>query len=119
MRRITSIELLDDDRGTASEISASLDDLWRINRRLGGVTSSLRLLDHFFSRTGPHPVRVLDVGSGDSRLAARLKGELLRRKIAADFFVLDRRIGHLDAGRPADCRIAARGRRCVLSALSR
>jgi len=100
MRRITSNELLDEDRGTAEEIRTSLDDLWRINRHLGGVTSSLRLLDHFFSRAGPHPVRVLDVGSGDTRLAARLKEELLRRKIPAEFFVLDRRITHLDAGRP-------------------
>lgn len=100
MRRITSNELLDEDHGTAEEISSSLDDLWRINRRLGGVTSTLRLLDRFFSRTGPHPVRVLDVGSGDARLAAHLQAEMLRRNIPAEFFVLDRRFSHLEGGYP-------------------
>ena len=99
MRRVTSVELLDEDRGSPEEIQSSLDDLWRINRWLGGVTSSLRLLDHFFSRTGSHPVRILDVGSGDARLAARLKAELLRRKIPVEFVVLDRRFSHLAGAR--------------------
>ena len=100
MRRVTSIEWLDEDQGTPEEIRRSLEDLWRINRRLGGVSSCLRLLDHFFSRTGAHPVRILDVGSGDSRLAAHLRQELERRNIRAEFTVLDRRLSHLDGGRP-------------------
>lgn len=100
MRRITSHELLDDDLGTPEEINASLDDLWRINRRLGGVSSNLRMLEHFFSRTGAHPVRILDVGSGDSRLAGCLRTELLHRNIRADFFALDRRLTHLAGGSP-------------------
>jgi len=100
MRRITTSELLDEDLGTPEEISASLDDLWRINRRLGGVSSNLRMLDHFFSRTGAHPVRILDVGSGDSRLADRLRTELLQRNIRTEFFVLDRRLTHLAGGHP-------------------
>lgn len=95
MRRITSTELLDDDRGTPQEIGRSLDDLWRINQRLGGVSSCMYLLERFFSRTGTHPVRILDVGCGDARLAAHLRGELLRRNLHADFVVLDRRITHV------------------------
>ncbi len=101
MRRTTTQELLDDDLGTPEEISLSLDDLWRINRRLGGVSSSLRMLDHFFSRTGNHPVRILDVGSGDSRLAGRLKMKLFQRGFRAEFFVLDRRLTHLESGCPS------------------
>ena len=101
MRRVTSNELLDDDQGTPEEISTSLDDLWRINRRLGGISSSLRLLEHVFSRTGAHPVRILDVGSGDARLSGRLRAELLRRNIRAEFFALDRRLTHLASGRPS------------------
>lgn len=100
MRRTTTSELLDDDLGTPGEISASLDDLWRINRRLGGVSSSLRMLEHFLSRTGAHPVRILDVGSGDSRLAGCLRTELLQRNIRTEFFVLDHRLTHLASGRP-------------------
>ncbi len=101
MRRITSHELLDGDQGTPLEIAQSLDDLWRINRWLGGVSSSLRLLGHFFKRTGAHPVRILDVGSGDARLARLLRRELLRQSIRAEFFVLDRRFTHLEFGSPA------------------
>jgi ubiquinone/menaquinone biosynthesis C-methylase UbiE len=101
MRRITCCELLDDDRGTRHEIQDSLDDLWRINRWLGGVSASLRLLEDFFARAGAHPVRVLDVGAGDSRLAGYLQGELRRRGLRAEFTVLDRRPSHLANGHKA------------------
>jgi SAM-dependent methyltransferase len=101
MRRVTTAEWLDDDRGTPAEIRASLADLWRINRRLGGVSTSLRLLEHFFARTGPHAVRVLDVGAGDGRLAARLGQALALRGRAAEFFALDRHWTHLASGNPA------------------
>ena len=95
MRRITCSELLDEDRGTRREIHDSLDDLWRINRWLGGVSVSLRLLEDFFARAGVHPVRVLDVGAGDSRLAGQLQRELRRRGLQAEFTVLDRCLSHL------------------------
>jgi hypothetical protein len=95
MRRIICSELLDEDRGTRREIRDSLDDLWRINRWLGGVSSSLQMLEDFFARSGVHPVRILDVGAGDSRLAGRLQMELRRRGLQAEFTVLDRRLSHL------------------------
>lgn len=106
MRRITTKELLDEDRGTAAEIEASLADLWRINRWLGGVSTSLRLLERFFARTGPHAVRILDVGAGDSRLADRLRKEPALRRQGAEFFVLDRRWSHLAGGNPVACGLA-------------
>ncbi len=101
MRRTTSQELLDDDLGTAAEIERSLDDLWRINRWLGGVETNLHLLERFFKRAGARQVRVLDVGSGDARLSACLQAELLRRNIRAQFTALDRRLTHLGNGRAA------------------
>jgi ubiquinone/menaquinone biosynthesis C-methylase UbiE len=100
MRRRTTLELLDEDRGTPAEIARSFDDLWRINRWLGGVRSSLYLLERFFERAGPHPVRILDVGAGDSRLAERLQTELQQRNLPAKFVVLDRRYSHLQNGTP-------------------
>jgi 2-polyprenyl-3-methyl-5-hydroxy-6-metoxy-1,4-benzoquinol methylase len=103
MRRVLSGELLDDDRGTPAEVEQSLDDLWRINRWLGGISGSIHLLEHFFVRTGPHPVRILDVGSGDARMAGRVQSELLRRGLQAKVFVLDRRLTHLE------CRHSTRG----------
>ncbi len=98
MRRVTTTELLDDDRGTPQEISRSLDDLWRINRWLGGVRSNLRLLENYFVRTGAKTARILDVGAGDSRLATRLQDEFRRRGIDAHFVALDRKLSHLRNG---------------------
>jgi ubiquinone/menaquinone biosynthesis C-methylase UbiE len=96
MLRATSDELLDNDLGTAAEIRSSLDDLWRINRKLGGVSSNLELLARFFEKTGSHPVRILDVGAGDARLARHLRDSLARRKVRAEFVALDRRPSHLE-----------------------
>jgi hypothetical protein len=92
---LTCSELLDEDRGTPREVEDSLDDLWRTNRWLGGVSSSLQLLEDFFARAGVHAVRILDVGAGDSRLAGQLQVELRRRGLPAEFTVLDRRLSHL------------------------
>lgn len=96
MLRVTSDELLDRDLGSEAEIRTSLDDLWRINQRLGGVSSNLRLFGRFFEKTGPHPVRILDVGAGDARLARELREALARRNVRAEFVALDRRPSHLE-----------------------
>ncbi len=98
MLRATSQELLDDDLGTPAEIRASLDDLWRINRSLGGVSSNLRMLERFIERTGLSSMRVLDVGAGDARLARHLREALAARRVRADFVALDRRASHLGNG---------------------
>jgi ubiquinone/menaquinone biosynthesis C-methylase UbiE len=107
MRRVTTAELLDDDLGTPREIARSLDDLWRINRWLGGVRSSLRLLGNYFARTGAKSARILDVGAGDSRLATRLQEEFWRRDIRAEFVALDRRLSHLRNGHSVSPKVPA------------
>ena len=96
--RVPSRELMDDEL-PASDLAVVLDDLWRINRWFGGVSGGMRLLDRFFLRTGVHPVRVLDVGAGDGRLAARLTERLRRQGVK--FVVLDRRVSHLRHGQGA------------------
>lgn len=103
MRRVPSVELLDYDLGSPDEVRVQLDDLWRINRWLGGVSSNLRLLGRYFQRMGKRHVRVLEVGAGDGRLAERLGRELRRQGIKSDFVVLDRRLSHLLVGLPGAC----------------
>ena len=98
MLRTPSQEWLDDDLGTPKEIQQSFDDLWRINRWLGGVSGCLHLLENYFDRRGSRQARILDVGSGDSRLARYLQGELARRKLTTEFVALDRRLSHLRNG---------------------
>lgn len=100
MRRVTAAELLDDDLGTPQDITRNLDDLWLINRCLGGVSSTLRMLDRFLARKAACSVRILEVGAGDSRLAGVIRQKLLERGICAEHFVLDRRLTHLASGRP-------------------
>jgi ubiquinone/menaquinone biosynthesis C-methylase UbiE len=101
MRRITSVEILDQGLASRQEVESNLSDLWRINRYFGGVASSRRLLARFFERTAKRHLRVLEVGAGDGRLAARLRDDLSRQGITAEFVVLDRQLTHLLAGRPA------------------
>jgi ubiquinone/menaquinone biosynthesis C-methylase UbiE len=95
MLRIPSQEWLDDDLGTPEEIQQSFDDLWRINRWLGGVSGCLHLLESYFDRRGSRHARILDVGSGDSRLSAHLQRELAQRNRSVKFVALDRRLSHL------------------------
>ncbi|MGH9430167.1 MAG: methyltransferase domain-containing protein [Terriglobia bacterium] len=95
MQRIPTTELLDEDQGTPREIAESFQDLWRINRWLGGVSGSMLLLLRFFARNGLRTARILDVGCGDARMALALREKLRRRGLAATFFVLDRRLSHL------------------------
>ena len=95
MLRVPSQEWLDDDLGTPEEIRQSFEDLWRINRWLGGVSGCLHLLDRYFARRGSRHTRILDVGAGDSRMAAYLQAELTRRDRSAEIVALDRRLTHL------------------------
>ncbi|HLI30672.1 MAG TPA: methyltransferase domain-containing protein [Terriglobia bacterium] len=103
MRRIISRELLDDDLGNPGDVEASLLDLWRINLCFGGVSGSLKLFDRFFarSRSCAQPIRILDVGAGDGRMAAWLQQALALRGFKPHFCVLDRRISHLNAWQPS------------------
>jgi ubiquinone/menaquinone biosynthesis C-methylase UbiE len=105
MRRVTSQEWLDDDLGTRREIEQSFDDLWRINRWLGGVSGCLHMLDRYFARRGSRQARILDVGSGDWRLAAHLQAEVARRNQRAEFVALDRRLSHLRNGNHSSDRL--------------
>jgi SAM-dependent methyltransferase len=95
MQRTPATELLDGDCGTPQEIEASFEDLWRINRWLGGVSGSMALLLRFFERSGLRAARILDVGCGDARMAQALAARLGRRGFKVKFFVLDRRLSHL------------------------
>jgi ubiquinone/menaquinone biosynthesis C-methylase UbiE len=106
MLRVPSQEWLDDDIGTPEEIGRSFDDLWRINRWLGGVSGCLCLLDRYFARQGPANARILDVGSGDTRLAAHLQSEMSRRNRKIEFVALDRRITHLRNGNHSSGKLA-------------
>lgn len=99
MRRIISREIMDGDSLTANDQRMVFEDLWRINRWCGGVSGCERLLRRFFARAGKRPVRILDVGAGDGRMATLLQERLAKRRINAEFVSLDRKHSHLLGGK--------------------
>lgn len=104
MRQRLAPELLDEDRGSAAEIAGSLDDLWWIQRRLGGLSSLRRLLRAWLAAYPPATggrLRILDVGAGAGQTSAYARDWLAARGAAAEMFVLDRSQRHLLHGDPA------------------
>jgi SAM-dependent methyltransferase len=95
MNRVPVHELLDDGAGSPADIAACFDDLWRINRWLGGVSGSVQLIRRFLMRTGARRATLLDVGAGDGRMARELTRRSLRLGAELRFAVLDRRVSHL------------------------
>lgn len=87
MRVQPAAELLDEDQGSPAEIARSLDELWWINRHLGGLSSWRKLIAH---ATPPPGLTLLDIGSGTGQVAAWL-GKQMRAKVVT----LDRRVTHM------------------------
>lgn len=103
MRLRTGHELLDEDEGTPAEVARSLDELWWINRHLGGL-STWRTLLRLWQREDARSHRelwsapdftVLDVGAGTGEMAEYLVGELRHFGAPARAVALDRKPGHL------------------------
>jgi len=87
-------ELLDLGVGTAEEVTASLDDLWRLNRFLGGLRA---LTTHLFPRLDllVEPATVTDIGAGDGRVAASIAAWALGQHRAVRVVALDLSQRHL------------------------
>lgn len=69
--RVDAPELLDMGAGTPQEVTASLNDLWRLNRYLGGLRA---LTVHLYPRLADlsNTAHCVDIGAGDGRLAAHI-----------------------------------------------
>lgn len=105
MRQRLGREWLDDDRGTAAEVRASLADLAWIHRALGGEAAMRRLLAGWLAQArrqggAPPCLRILDVGAGAGAGSAALLAWFRAQGHAALLTALDRRASHLAAGRP-------------------
>jgi hypothetical protein len=97
MRRVLVPELLDSDLGTPKEIDASLQDLERINRWFGGISTTAAMLTSVKQHmTGQ--VSLLDVAAGDSTVV-----ESAAKRVGIDVRItkLDRSPRHLSSG--SDC----------------
>ena len=96
--RVDADELLDLGVGTPEEVTASLDDLWRLNRFLGGLRA---LTTHLYPRLDMlgEPATVIDIGAGDGRVAASIAGWALRQRRDVRVVALDLSQRHLTRAR--------------------
>lgn len=92
-KRVHVEELLDSGTGGTAEVSASLADLRRINRFLGGRRVLLRLLGE--QAAGMRPFSVLDVATGSADLPAAVAHRWPQARVVA----IDVHLRHLREAR--------------------
>jgi SAM-dependent methyltransferase len=92
-------ELLDLGVGEPQEVSDSLDDLWRLNRFLGGLRA---VTTHLYTRLDllAEPATVIDIGAGDGRVAASIAGWAVRNRHDVRVVALDLSQRHLKRATP-------------------
>jgi len=91
-------ELLDLGAGTAAERAASLADLRRINRWLGGAAASGKELVGLAARLAMAELTVLDLGTGSADLPAALQRCGRRAGVRVTAYGIDLKLEHLQVG---------------------
>src|SRR5690348_8849030 len=100
MKRTVTPEWLEDDLGTAHEITASLADLRRINCWFGGVRTLRMMIEEVARRTGRHSLTLLDVGAGSGDVPLAARDQLVKRGIDVQVTLVDRAVTHIASARP-------------------
>lgn len=95
MKRRPSRELLDMDLGSSEEIKASIVDLRRLNRWLGGVGTSQKLIHRVAERTGKREISWLEVAAGGGFLPLELARRVQSSGLLLQVVLLDRARSHL------------------------
>lgn len=91
--RVDADELLDLGVGTPDEVTGSLNDLWRLNRLLGGLRA---LTVHLYPRLATLPAATcVDIGAGDGRVATHIAQWANRHQQAVRVVALDLSQKHL------------------------
>jgi ubiquinone/menaquinone biosynthesis C-methylase UbiE len=86
-RPVHAPELLDDPAQAPANLERSLDDVYAVNRWLGGSRSIRRVLRPLLARG---PADLLDIGAGSGELALSLRGWAARRGTDLRIIALDR-----------------------------
>jgi hypothetical protein len=91
-------ELLDQGAGTPDDVRASLGDLWRINRYLGGIPALTR---HLFPRLRAHTgvVTLADIGTGSAEIPAFIARWARRQHLSVRILALEFAARHLEIAR--------------------
>ena len=102
VERVVIPELMDQGTADPQELARALGDLRRINRRFGGIRTTLRMLQRIGAVAGRRRLSLLDVGAASGDIASAVQQEMLRRNVQVDVTLTDRSLAHLqraDAGR--------------------
>ena len=99
--RIREEELLDTDAGTPEEIAASLHDLCRINRYLGGHRVSLMPIRRLVQSLRLKQFSLLDIATGGADLPVAVSEWARREQLPCQVVGLDISPRHLDFARYA------------------
>lgn len=98
--RVDQEELLDLGEGTLEDVKQSLDDLWRINRFLGGVPSLTRhLFPRLRDRAREGTATIADLGTGSAEIPALISRWARRKHLQVQIYALDFTARHLDIAR--------------------
>src|SRR4051794_28928545 len=92
-------ELLDLGAGTPAERRASLRDLRRLNRWLGGTAASRRELDRLVADLRPAALTLLDIGTGSADVPRALQAWARRRGVRLQVVAIDCKLEHLRIAR--------------------
>lgn len=101
MKRIPSIELLDNDEGTPEEIAASLADLNNINRWFGGISTTESMVKQVARTAGLRKLSLLEVASGLGYVPQKVSNRLRADGLEFSFTLCDRSASHLGRQLPA------------------
>ena len=95
MKRVVIPELLDSDAGDLSEVGRALEDLRRINRWFGGISTSTAMLDRVMERSRGRELSLLDVACGSADVPRAAVSHARRRGVQVNITLLDRAPSHV------------------------
>jgi ubiquinone/menaquinone biosynthesis C-methylase UbiE len=101
MKRVPTVELLDNDSGTPAEVNASLGDLRRINRWFGGIATTADMVKRVARETDQSSLSLLEIAAGSGYVPERARERLQHGELRLQVTLLDRAHSHFSAGNPA------------------
>jgi ubiquinone/menaquinone biosynthesis C-methylase UbiE len=98
MKRIDAPEILDSDACSAEDVQISMQDIGRVNRWFGGVTTTQRLLEQVVDAGFQKHLSVLEVAAGSGEVPRIVGQRMARQGIDLEVTLLDRAPSHLPRG---------------------
>lgn len=101
MKRVVTAELLDTDSGTPAEVAASLGDLRRFNRWLGGISTTEEMIRRVVRGRTASSLSLLEVAAGSGYVPETVRERLQSHGLKLQVTLLDRAPSHLNGGNRA------------------